>query len=274
MLEKRLIRRILLVVLVTLCGSAEAYHTEVERYPDHSAYTLQQNEWRLGLANLDYGIIEQLTVGTYWPTYIALAFGAPIINAHLKGSYDINRTFTVGLFVGIYYLDLNNLDLEDVETSAKGTVLPVVPTLSIRHSQTFTSTYELIFVNVFAGYDASSVDVQGGGLTNNLQMAATLETRFNRVIALQVRGRILLAGTVYEASSEGTLDDGSTVQVNASLDNEGAEFAWSVVPSAVFSWKHFNLSVGVGYGHMFLPGIMTPTSRMMPIPEFAAFFRF
>jgi hypothetical protein len=57
----------LFVALTLAAQQASAYHTPRKHITDDTAYTLRDGEIRVGIWKVQYGILDQLSVGTYVP---------------------------------------------------------------------------------------------------------------------------------------------------------------------------------------------------------------
>ena len=57
--------RVVVFTLVVLSGMARAEHSVETPIIDNTAYQLNQNEWRINIFNLDYGIADALKLGLF-----------------------------------------------------------------------------------------------------------------------------------------------------------------------------------------------------------------
>src|SRR5690606_26112399 len=97
----------------------------------------------------------------------------------------------------------------------------------------------------------------GTAAASNLQAALSFEWRVNRVTALIFQSRYF---ALQQLGGAGTvsldIDDATDAHVTASGAPVFADVnqGFSISASALFSFAHFNLRAGVGYGNYNLPG--------------------
>ena len=97
---------------------------------------------------------------------------------------------------------------------------------------------------------------------------------FVKVTAFTLTGRYL--PWISDAVVDGQVDasDVSTLFFDLQFAFEDFKNAWNIVAAANFSWKVVNLSVGIGYGDYFIPGMALVIPGPIPVPQFDLFFRF
>jgi hypothetical protein len=95
--------------------------------------------------------------------------------------------------------------------------------------------------------------VAGAAANRSVQLGALAEYRLTPVVAFTLRGRLQVYTGELAFQGTGTVDPYTTVQLDARLSPPG--LPWMVVAGAAFLWKHVHLTVGVGYGNYFIPGI-------------------
>lgn len=273
-----LILGLLLAALATLAPPARAYHTESQRLVDWTAYTLERNEWRVGILDAEYGIVDQLMVGTYLaPWVLFAATGKTVVNGYIKGRPLTVGPFTASLRANVFYVNAEDIHIPEIieNGNVDGTFLPLSVAASYAFNNDWGLSLEGTYVKIFADAADNTVDANfsGSGAHDNVQIAGQLEWRLTRVTALTLRGRWVPWASPTAIETEATLEAGGRVTVEAAattpIDN-----AWQVVPGVAFSWEVLNLHLGMGYGNIFLPGVGLVTGFKYPVPEFNLYFRF
>lgn len=280
MSERALKRSALVCLLLALlaiwpAASARAYHDEETRSLEESAYQLRSREWLLGPFELGVGLWRfQLSTRTMpWILGAALGKFTPNLNADLL-ALDM-KSLTLSARAGFYYVNSNKL--VDTEDPLNVYIIPLTLALSWRINDAHTVSFSARYVRVASDTATASeedVKVQNATLADNAQLQASWEWRLTKISALLFTFRYLAYQGDPIVQSSVKIDDNTTAEVDASLDAKNLQNAVSGSVSGVFSWEHFNLRVGLGYGSaLFLqgPGLALPLKY--PYPEFALYWR-
>jgi hypothetical protein len=272
-----------LLVLIAVCCAAQlawskpacAYHSKEERLTEDTAYTLQKRRLRLGLFKIQYGIWDPFMVGTYTaPWIVALA------NFHFKWRYLNSEHWAAALQVGFGRLDVSKLEaFEDEPGDAIINVGTFEPSVSYRFNDRYTLSATVPYSRISAVGTINTDALKGAldGAVDNLQLTTTFEWRWTRVTALVVHARYLLFQRAY-GDGNATLYPDEFTRVDVSADAETGDlnfkYAWSVVPSLAFSWKHFNLRIGLGYGNWSIPPVNFVLPEKTVIPDLDVYWVF
>jgi hypothetical protein len=254
---------------------AAAYHTKDQHITDESAYTLRQKDFRVGIWKLQYGIIDQVTAGTYiWPWVLRVS------NLHAKWRFWHNDTWAFSAFAGFYHFDTKTLDKVDEDTgNATVDVVPFELASSYRFDDRFTLTLAPVWTTVVLKGTLHDDDLKGAGegAVNNFQLTATFEWRLSKVTAFLFHGRYLV---VQRAHAQGDVilhpDEFTTIEVHAAGKTDAIDFrnAGSLVISSVFSWEHFNLRTGLSFGNYNVPGVNFVLGQFLVIPDLDLYWIF
>jgi hypothetical protein len=269
---------ILLVVSSNARADQEPGHERI----DFTAYTLNRNEFAIGLGAAAYGIIDQVTIGTYvlpWFAFPLLA--APVATGFVKLRDWFSGPVAVSLRGTFLYLDATRLSSKiwkNASTSAGLLVIPVELSGSWRISPAVSQSLQLTWIHVGLGGEMppeSNVDVGLGGASTATSgsVSALTEWRLNRVVALTLRGTLLLGMSDIVLHADFARRD---TRVNAKLGAEAnyASVVGNVVPGVAFSWTHVNLQFGVGFGSNWLPIVGIPTRQVTVVPDADFYVRF
>lgn len=254
---------------------ARADHTPATPITEGTAYTREKGHFRLGLWKLQYGVFDSLTVGTYWPPYLALA-----PNLHAKWRFWRSDSLALSLQASFLTFDTSRFDsLEDQSASARVTITTFEPTASYRFNDAWSLSSGLVFTNVRVegALDEDAFQGAADGAVSNGQLTASLEYRLTRVTALVLDARYLVAQRARATvAATVTPDAYTTVEAHGSASTSALDFprAWSLVPSVALSWKHFYLRAGVGYGNWSLPlvNFVLPGKSVIPELDVSWFF--
>ena len=277
-------RGLLLVLLALLPAPARAWHEDKAPVTEHSAATLREDEWKLGLATLEYGLTDRWEVGA-----VHLFLIARIINVFTKVRVYDDGFFSAALSGGVYFTNLQfyNEDNPDLRFY----ILPFAAHGSLRWddlSAHLTLSYTLTGTSAddLGQQETANFPVQGSLMTG---VAATaVEWRLSRSFALLAQGRLTLFQAVRtQISGSTTFDEGrTTLEIFGEADVDLDAFGGNVSLSAFWSWEIFNLKLGLGYGryiwpfiNVMLPDVSLPDGTVIGLsqptifPEFSLFWR-
>jgi hypothetical protein len=261
-------------------STALARHTDKEHITDQTAYTMQQNEWRLGLFRVEYGIWDSVSVGTYtlpWILTIFSGMGKWRFYDSSSGDFSASTRLSTLVFdLGSFQERFGDKPAED-DPSATLVVIPFELATSYKLNTNMTLSAEMVFTSVkLEGEGGSDDGVKGAAATSNGQLGLTFEWRWTDVTAFVLHFRTLMYQTA-QASAGTTviLDEYTTLEIVGSGETDALDYkASSIVPSLHWSWDSFNLRAGLGYGNWNIPGVNFVVPTKSTIVDFDLFWRF
>jgi hypothetical protein len=271
-----------LVVATTLVTlPARADQTPGHERVDFTAYTLRRGELSLGIWTEEYGILDEVTVGTYLPTWFAFPIlHAPIATGYLKVRDWFFGPLAVSLRGEVVYLDASSLSSElsmNHSTKAGVFVLPLEVAASARIAPRFTGSLQLTYVSVGVGGDTSDTSIDtglGAALaTTSVSLSTLFELRVSRVVAFTLRETLLLGVGDVVAKGQYT-HNGLRIDADLGMVSHYRRLLGNVIPGVAFSWSHVNLQLGVGYGNVWLPVVWLPTPKRTVVPDANFYVRF
>jgi hypothetical protein len=238
---------------------------EPNRLDERTALMVGAKRLKIGILSFDYGIIEQISVGTDPPAWAARAFLPVFVpNLHLKASVFQRGPVAVAVQGAVYYAQLQQ------QGSASGALIAVPLTLwaSFRlHQRVWLhgeGTYNI--VNATGSGDINEAGLNGEAVTRAGQAGAMLQFQLTRVFSITALGRYqFYSGPL--AFSGGSMVDPFT---NVTIDGQAlqrVEHPWEAIAGVAFLWKRVHLIVGVGYGYYFIPGIDLPYPSRGVVPD-------
>jgi hypothetical protein len=266
------------IALVVLGPSneASAYHSARKRNVSAMAFVLQKGEWQVGPFRVDYGALEQLTIGTYVAPWVFL-----FPNIQFKILAFQSERWSVSLRPGLFYEDLELppklYGVGPADTTIKLWVIPLEGYASFIINPRFTLTAAAVYTAVAGKGSYNPSDYEGTAAAANAQVGLGLEWRVNNVTAFNFQARYV---AFQSANGVGTVtvevDDVTSADVEAQGTARGADASngFSVTAYAHFSWQTFNLKVGAGYGNYNVPGMNLVVPERHPYPVFDLYWRF
>jgi hypothetical protein len=267
---KRVVAAAALASVLAVTNDARAYHTEDQRIVDGTAYTLKKGTFNLGLFKQMWGPWDRLTLGTYLVPWIFR-----FANLDLKWRFYGDDPLSLSARIGI-----TRFSPKDIANGAGDAVLAIVPiegVASYRFDERWTASAGLLYTSVSLRGSYDPAELEGLAEVNNLQALANLEYRLTRVTAFVLAGRYLAFQNAGGRISTTLSPDAYTkVEVQSVVSTNALDFpgAFSVVPSAVFSWGTFNLRLGVGYGNYSVPLLNFVLPKKTVVPDFDLYFVF
>jgi hypothetical protein len=252
--------------------SAHAYFEGDEHLLDYTAYTLRQNEFRLGLQELEYGPLAWMTVGTDVLPYVARLYLPTIVpNAHVKVSLETPR-FAVALRGSVNYAVFSESIGGQENASAFIAPLSVLGSLPLSERWSLHGEATYVWVNAASDANMGSLELQGTAVASAVQLGAMVEMRANRWLSLTLRGRWepWVSPVVVNATSRPDARTLATVQGEVVPTHE----AWMTVLGTEFSWKNLNLRLAAGYGFWFVPSLDVALSYEGVVADADVAFRF
>ena len=275
-------RHVLLSVVVgvslTLSVSlASAYQERGGERLNNTAYTLPAWELSLGLWRAQVGVLDEVLLGTYVPTWFTYPFlQTTVPTGFVKVRDWFHADVAVSLRAGFVFFSGDTLAqklLDDANVQAGMAVFPIGVATSWRANRWFSQSLEASYVFAAAGGESDGrAKLEGGMATENVTLTSLSEWRVSRVVALTLLGRFL----AYRGNArlEGTIEeDGSEIEVDVGGRFENT-VAFSVVPGVSLSFEYVNLELGIGYGNWWLPIVEMPLPGRTLVPEFDIYVRF
>jgi hypothetical protein len=253
------------LALLLGAGQPAAAADDLPRLDERTALMLGAKRLRIGLLSFDYGLTEQISIGTDPPAWAARAFLPVFIpNLHLKVSVLQRGPVSLAVQGAIYYVALKQ------EGSASGSMFVVPASLfgSFRmHPRVWLhaeGTY--VFANANGTGDINEAGLNGQAATRAGQAATILEVRLTRIFSITGMGRYQFYSGPLAFDGGSTLDPYTNVTFNGQA-LQRVEHPWEAVAGVAFLWRHVHLIVGVGYGYYFVPGIDLPYPTKGFVPD-------
>jgi hypothetical protein len=265
-------------LLVASCAlalprAARAYHDEQTPSLEESAYQLHSKEWLLGPFELGVGLWRfQLATRTL-PWILGAALGKATPNLEADFLLLEKAGITLSAQGGIYYVNSNKLI--EGEELLHLFLIPAGLTASWRINERHTTSLRFRYLRVTSDGSAEQDDLEinGATLADNAQLHASWEWRLTRISALLLCLRYLpfQGDPIFQSTVQ--VDARTSADVEATLDTEDMQHSLAGSVSGAWSWKHFNLRAGIGYGALFLsgPGLVLPLKY--PYPELTLYWR-
>jgi hypothetical protein len=237
---------------------------------DYTAYTRPAGRTALGLFKLEQGILDELTIGTYWPLWLAYpTFGALIPNGYIKMGTSSRAPLALAGRAGMTYIDDTAIrKLSHNQATANGVAYAAEVDASARLGSAFTLTL---------GGDYNHLSAVGGGtdhVASSIEGASTADTWSARLLTEwhlthSFELSLLVRYLIYQSPLNADVQtESDSVSVDGDLSGEASrQRRWSLVPGVAFAGESWELQLGIGYGVFYLPVLGLPTTKSWPIVD-------
>lgn len=247
------------LVPVAIAGEWSSRPVEPRYETDFTAYTVPQKHLRAGIVSLDYGLLENASLGT---TPLLYVFGVP--NLRAKVTAIRSPKFDASVQAAVAWRDFDGIVVTSWPIQANASWI-VTPRFSLHGGGRWenvtlsgeatldelgTAAAALLGTDLGPELDealSSSGALYAGAHLSLVQGQLAADWRFNRrdSLILQWKGWLHLRARVdagYETESE-DVRVGVTTQLDRPLDDEAigvTTLSWQ------FSWEHLHLRLGLG----------------------------
>lgn len=276
-------------MLGMLCASSlshvshcRADHTIGAERIDYTAYTLRRDELSVGLGAAAYGVLDEITVGTYVPLWLAFPLlNAPIASAYLKLRDWFHGPAAASLRAALLYLPaslFSSTVTNGAATRVGFLVVPIELSVSVRFHPKFSQSLQLSWVHV--GVDGSrardkrlDLGIGAASAVTSLSIHFLSELRLSPLVALTLRESVLLG--YGDLVVRGEIErDGTRVDASLGATELYDGIVANIIPGVALSWSNVNLHLGVGVGSNWLPFLGLPIRGVTVVPDVDFYVRF
>ena len=243
---------------------------QVPRLYERTALTLDAGQLAIGFLGLRYAITDRLTIGMEPPYWMVRAVAHVLIpNLNLKVVVVRTHDLWVSGNIGAYYGFTGKND------AASGTVLlvPLTGIASIRILPKFWIHPELTytFANAWGTGDIGRFTLGGTAATRTLQLGMLLQYEVMEWLSVTLWGRYEPYTGAIAVNGSGAVDEFTSMTVDGRVDAP-TQHPFAVVPGVAFLWEHWRLTLGLGYGNYFLPGMDLSLRGAGFVPDASVYF--
>ncbi len=261
-----------LAVCALLAAPAAATHDDEGPVTDYSAWTLRKLEFRVGPGRVEAGVIDPVDLGTLtWLWYLKVA------NVHAKYRFLSGKDWALSAALGVGTINAKRLGEGNQDAQ-----IWIIPTELVGTWRTgpLSSNLGLGFTVTRTAADLntdSDADVAAALAVSVGYLHPTFEWRLGPVFALFLESRIALFEQVAGGAETVTVSDDGRTTIEVYGDGTAGlldGFTGNATIGGFWSWPHFNLRAGFGYGHYVVPGVNLFVTKALPYPDFSVFWRF
>ncbi len=236
----------------------------IPQLDERTAYMVGKHKLKLGILAFEFGILQQLSIGTEPPAWALRAFTSVLIpNLHLKYQILDRDPVAVAVQVAGYYgsLSRSNFDgnLIDIPVSLYVSV-KVHPRITLHAEAAY------IYARVFGTGDITQASLDGATAVHAGQLGLMAQYQVTRVFSLTATGRYQVWNSDLPLSGSSMTDPYTTATLNGQFV-PAVQHPWEAIGGVAFLWQHFRFTVGAGYGYYFVPGLDIPNTKKTFVPD-------
>ena len=232
---------------------------------------------RVGLLQLELGIFDEWTIGTYtYPWILPLITHSPAGNLYTKVRlFELDR-FSMAASGGVFLVSVDDFDSKKIGNSALAmTVLPLHLVGTYEPAPPWRFSLEATWVQTFLLGDWQSTKhrtATGFIAGSGFQLAAVAEYQLSPIVGLHLLARIAPYSSPAHVVADIDVDTQTSAFVDVDVWTE--QTPWLIQPGVHLAWQPLHVRIGVGYGSLFLPGLSLMTLENLPVPDFDLYFVF
>lgn len=244
---------------------------------DLGTATFDHLEVALGLFSTTLGLGDRFMVGTYHlPWLVALLVPNSVApNIFAKAEVYRQGAFSASLSSSLFYARLGDVDGDGLE--ARAFIWPIRAMLSARWMSRYSTSLELttVYSSLRGDHPAENdTRIHGVAIARSAHIGVFQRIRISQRLTLWGRLRMLMGHSPLLAEADATFSETMNVNIQARANTAELSSGAAAVFGAHLEWSRFALTIGMGYGTWFLPGIYLPIGQHAPIGELNFYVRF
>ena len=231
---------------------------------ERTAYMVGKHKLKLGILAFEFGILQQLSIGTEPPAWLLRSvINILVPNLHLKYQILDRDPVAVAILVAGYYASLNRNDI-----SGNLIDIPVSLFVSVKVHPRITLHAEgaYVYARVVGTGDVTQASLDGATAANAGQLGLMVQYRLTRTFSLTATGRYQFYVSDLPLSGTSMIDPYTTGSLNGQFV-PGVQHPWEAIGGVVFLWHYVHLIAGAGYGYYFVPGMDIANPKKTFVPD-------
>jgi hypothetical protein len=236
----------------------------IPQLDERTAYMVGKYKVKLGILAFEFGILQQLSIGTDPPSWALRAFTSVLIpNLHLKYQILDRDPVAVALKVAGYY---GNLSRSNFNGHLVDVPLSLYVSVKVHPRITLHAEGAYIYARVFGTGDLTQATLDGATAVRAGQLGLMAQYQVTHVFSLTATGRYQVWNSDLPLSGSSMTDPYTTATLNGQFV-PAVQHPWEAIGGVAFLWQYFRFTVGAGYGYYFLPGLDIPNTKKTFVPD-------
>ena len=231
---------------------------------ERTAYMVGRHSLQLGILAFEYGIMQQLSVGTEPPAWLLRTVISVLVpNLHLKYQILDRDPVAVAVQAAGYYASLSRDDI-----SGNLFVVPLSLFVSVKVHPRITLHAEgtYVYARVTGTGDVTEASLDGASAGSAGQVGLMLQYRLTRIFSLTATGRYQFWVSDLPLSGSSMIDPYTTATLSGQFV-PGVQHPWEAIGGIAVLWHYVHLTLGAGYGYYFVPGLDIANTKKTVVPD-------
>lgn len=264
-------------------GRSSASHKKEDAPINLTGHVLPWGNFELGLHTQSAGVLPHVMLSSnVTGIFLGAITGVWVPNVSLRvGTFRLLDPLFVSVGSGLIYIgtdaraDAELMDL-GAEFSGDRVQIPLHVAVSFQpNDEWLLSADGAYFATVTNAESTSDTTTSNGVLGGeSFQVGTTLQYALNDLHAVTLKARWVPHAPAHPFEVQAALNDNSQLTLTGNASVTSLLNAYQVLPGWAFSWDSFNLRLGVGYGHFFIPSLGIVSSYEGPIGDLELYWRF
>jgi hypothetical protein len=231
---------------------------------ERTAYMTGKHTLKLGILAFEYGILQQLSIGTAPPAWVLRSIISVLVpNLHLKYQILDRDPVAVAVLGAGYYADISTNDI-----NGHLFAVPVSLFVSVKVHPRITlhgeGTY--IYARVTGTGDITKASLDGASAASAGQVGLMAQFRLTRIFSLTATGRYQFWVSDLPLSATTMTDPYTTGSLSGQFV-PAVQHPWEAIGGIAVLWRYFHLIAGAGYGYYFVPGLDIANTKKTFVPD-------
>jgi hypothetical protein len=231
---------------------------------ERTAYMVGKHTLKIGILAFEYGIMQQLSIGTDPPSWALRAVTSVLVpNLHLKLQILDRDPVAVAVLAAGYYAGISNSNFSG---NVFNVPLSLFVSVKVHPRITLHAEGTYVYSQVFGTGDISHATLDGATALRTGQVGLMVQYRVTRIFSLTATGRYQFYAADLPLSGSSMLDPSTTATLNGQFV-PGVQHPWEAIGGVAILWHYVHVILGAGYGYYFLPGIDIANTKKTVVPD-------
>jgi hypothetical protein len=231
---------------------------------ERTAYMVGKHTLKLGILAFEFGILQQLSIGTEPPAWLLRSvINVLIPNLHLKYQILDRDPVAVAILAAGYYASLSS---NNINGNLFAVPLSLYVSVKVHPRITLHAEGTYIYARVTGTGNITQASLDGATAASAGQLGLTVQYRLTRIFSLTATGRYQFWVSDLPLSGTTTIDPYTTGTVNGQFV-PGVQHPWEAIGGIAVLWHYVHLIVGAGYGYYFVPGLDIANTKKTFVPD-------
>ena len=231
---------------------------------ERTAYMVGKHSLHLGILAFEYGILQQLSVGTEPPAWLLRTVISVLVpNLHLKYQILDRDPVAVAVLAAGYYATLSR---NDISGNLIDVPLSLFVSVKVHPRITLHAEGAYIYARVIGTGDVTKASLDGASAGSAGQVGLMVQYRLTRIFSLTATGRYQFWVSDLPLSGSSTIDPYTTANLSGQFV-PGVQHPWEAIGGIAVLWHYVHLTLGAGYGYYFVPGLNIANTKKTFVPD-------